>query len=92
MDEARHGMGLSPEAFWKKQFATVERVVELGGLIVLSVHPQSHQFANEESVQAIEPLLRSIAADSSIWIARPDEIAAWSLQGAPAPAFSSISV
>lgn len=92
MDEARHGMGLSPEAFWRKQSATVERIVELGGLIVLSVHPQSHQFANEESVRAIEPLLRSISADSSIWIARPDEIAAWSLQGAPASALSSTSV
>jgi hypothetical protein len=92
MDEARHGMGLSPEAFWRKQSATVERIVELGGLIVLSVHPQSHQFANEESVKALEPLLRSISADFGIWIARPDEIAAWSLQGAPAPALSSKSV
>jgi hypothetical protein len=67
-------------------------VKELGGLIVLSVHPQSHQFANEESVRAIEPLLRSISADSRIWIARPDEIAALSLQSTPAPALSSKSI
>jgi peptidoglycan/xylan/chitin deacetylase (PgdA/CDA1 family) len=84
MDEARHGMGLSPDEFWRKQCAAVQRVVELGGLAVVSVHPQSHQFANQESIRAIEPLLRSISADSSIWIARPDEIADWSLQAPPA--------
>jgi hypothetical protein len=77
-------MGLSPDEFWRKQCAAVQRVVELGGLAVVSVHPQSHQFANQESIRAIEPLLRSISADSSIWIARPDEIADWSLQAPPA--------
>jgi hypothetical protein len=86
MDEARHAMGLSPEAFWRSQFAAVERVVELGGLLVLSVHPQSHQFANQPSVQALEPLLRLISTDARIWIARPDQIAAWSLARTSLPA------
>ena len=85
MDEARHGMGLSPEAFWNAQMPAIERIVELGGLVVLSVHPQSHQFANEASLRAIEPVLRAISEDSRIWIARPDEVAAWSRQGVAVP-------
>jgi hypothetical protein len=57
-------------------------IIEQGGLIVLSLHPQSHQSANHETIPHLERALGKIAACKDLWIARPRDIAAWADTGA----------
>jgi peptidoglycan/xylan/chitin deacetylase (PgdA/CDA1 family) len=81
MDEARRASGWSAEEFWRKQSDRCRAILQLGGLIMLSLHPQPHQAANEETLQAMEPTLRELAEEPRLWIARPDAIAGWVMDG-----------
>ena len=76
-DESRHETGESIGAYWSGVVEKAACIAEQGGLIVISVHPQPHQSANEETLPHLEQALARIAAIEEIWLARPDEAAAW---------------
>ena len=77
MDEHRHSSGLSLDAFWHGQVERAARIVEQGGLVMLSLHPQPHQAANAPTLAAVSATLKEIASIGNLWMARPDQIADW---------------
>ena len=77
MDEARHLSGLEPGPFWRGQFERSRKILERGGLVMLSLHPQPHQAANEATLTAVAAALQELVDVPGVWIARPDQIADW---------------
>jgi peptidoglycan/xylan/chitin deacetylase (PgdA/CDA1 family) len=77
MDEERRREGLDVQKFWLRQIDRAEAIIERGGMVVLTLHPQPHQAANEESLAALEAALHWLGSQSDLWIARPDEIVDW---------------
>jgi len=75
MDEARHATGVSVDAFWETQVGLAEKIVDQGGLVTISLHPQPHQAANRETLEALDRALQRLSALSKVWVARPDQIA-----------------
>ena len=47
------------------------------GVLLLLLHPQAHQAANEETLAAVDAALEQLAAIPGVWKARPDEIVDW---------------
>lgn len=81
MDVERHREGLDVERFWLRQMERAAAVIQRAGLVVVTVHPQPHQGANQESLAGLESMLRWLSEQSNLWIARPDEIVDWVRQG-----------
>jgi len=77
MDEHRHSSGLGLEAFWRRQVERVSQIIEGGGMAMLSLHPQPHQAANAPTLAAVSAVLKEIVVFGNLWLARPDQIAAW---------------
>jgi peptidoglycan/xylan/chitin deacetylase (PgdA/CDA1 family) len=77
MDEHRHSSGLELDAFWQRQVERVSRIVEQGGMVMLSLHPQPHQAANGPTLAAVSAALKEIVSIGNLWLARPDQIADW---------------
>ncbi len=77
MDEDRHFRGLAPEPFWQGQVERAEAIIAAGGMVMLSLHPQGQQGANEVTLRALEGALERITAAPGLWRARPDRIADW---------------
>jgi peptidoglycan/xylan/chitin deacetylase (PgdA/CDA1 family) len=71
-----HG-GLPLNTFWERQLELSRAITRKGGLTVVSLHPQPHQAANEKTLQVLDAALQAIAADKSVWIAKPCEVAEW---------------
>jgi peptidoglycan/xylan/chitin deacetylase (PgdA/CDA1 family) len=78
MDEERHFSGHGLDEFWRRQVARACAVVEQGGLVMISLHPQPHQAANPATLAAVSAALKEIVSIPNLWLARPDEIADWS--------------
>lgn len=53
-----------------------DRVIELGGVVVITLHPQPHQSANEAGLRAYAGFLRSLAErrGGELWQATPSQI------------------
>jgi peptidoglycan/xylan/chitin deacetylase (PgdA/CDA1 family) len=77
MDEARHLGGLGLEDFWRRQVERASQIIERGGMVMLSLHPQPHQAANSATLAAVGRALKEIVSMPNLWLARPQEIAAW---------------
>lgn len=77
MDEAVHRFPGSLDDFWNSQVVRAERVVAERGVVMLSLHPQPHQAANLTTLTAVTSAIRRICALPGLWLARPDELAAW---------------
>ncbi|HYD47450.1 MAG TPA: hypothetical protein VEB21_03850 [Terriglobales bacterium] len=76
-DEDRHLEGLAVEPFWQRQTERAKQVIEHGGLVVFSIHPQPHQAANRATLAAIEAALRQVIKVEKVWLARPDSVIDW---------------
>lgn len=77
MDEDRYAMKLEPEDFWKEQLFRTKKIIQMGGVVNITIHPQRHQSANERSFNAIKNYLKELTSFQGIWKATPGEIAAW---------------
>jgi hypothetical protein len=77
MDEHRHSSGLELDVFWHAQVERAAHIIERGGLVMLSLHPQPHQAANAPTLAAVSSALKEIASIGNLWLARPDQIADW---------------
>lgn len=80
MDEWHHFTGADPATHWKHLVAGARQIIHRGGLVVFSIHPQSHQAANEETLAIVELALHEVAAIPNLWVARPDQIVDWVTQ------------
>jgi hypothetical protein len=77
MDEDRHLLPQDEASFWATLAVRSEQVIECGGLIVMTLHPQPHQMANEKVLRQVEMVLERIATREDLWLARPDEVVDW---------------
>ncbi len=75
MDEARHQMGLSPEIFWRQQKILADAIIDRGGLVTISLHPQPHQAANDTTLGPFREFLQEINRHSGLWKAPPWKVA-----------------
>jgi peptidoglycan/xylan/chitin deacetylase (PgdA/CDA1 family) len=75
MDENRYMDGLEIGAFWERQIDLALKIIEQGGLVTISLHPQPHQAANYPTLAQVDRALRVLSAQPGVWIARPDRIA-----------------
>ncbi|MGA2034852.1 MAG: hypothetical protein ABSG68_21590 [Thermoguttaceae bacterium] len=83
MDEARRTSGLGLEAFWRRQVERASKIIERGGLVMLSLHPQPHQAANSPTLTAVKAAIRDLVSIPNLWIARPDHIVDWVRRSKP---------
>ncbi len=58
MDNAQKLMNISLNDFWEGQVQKAKAIIERGGLVVLSLHPQPYQSANNEALKAYELALK----------------------------------
>ena len=77
MDEDRHLLGGDDSVFWSQLVERAEQVIDYGGLVVMTLHPQPHQMANERVFGQVEMVLERIATRSGLWLARPAEVIDW---------------
>ena len=49
-------------------------------MLLLLLHPQPHQAANEGTLAAVDLALEQLASIPDLWMARPDEIVDWVLK------------
>jgi hypothetical protein len=77
LDDQRYCEGAKPQEFWERQSERAKGIVASGGLVMLSLHPQPHQAANDVTLAAVRGALQEISALPGVWKARPDEIADW---------------
>jgi len=77
MDDDVHASGLGLEEFWRLQVERALRIIDRGGLVMLSLHVQPHQAANNATLQAVKKAIGELVAVPGLWIARPDRIADW---------------
>lgn len=75
MDEARHQTGLSPEVFWQEQKILADTIIDRGGLVTISLHPQPHQAANNATLGPFREFLQEINRHSGLWKAPPWKVA-----------------
>ena len=76
-DEWRHLKGLSPAAHFAEIFGAAKVVVARGGLVMLALHPQSHQAANEATFAALSWLLTELKTVPRLFHTTPSELATW---------------
>jgi len=74
MDVDRIGMKMNEADFWNKQFERSKQILHLGGVVTITLHPQSHQFANEKSVHIFKNFLKKIDTIDHVWKTRPIDI------------------
>ena len=77
MDEDRHLLGHDEATFWNDLATRAEAVIEFGGLVVLTLHPQPHQMANAPTLARVEALLDRVATRSDLWLTRPADVVDW---------------
>ncbi len=75
MDENRHGFNQDLNSFWNDQFERSQRIAHNNGVITLSLHPQPHQSANNQSLDAFEGALEKITNITNIEKTTPLQIA-----------------
>ena len=80
VDDDRHLRGEPVGRFWQDQVERAMRLIEHGGMLLLLMHPQPHQAANEETLAAVDLALEQLAPIPDLWKARPDEIVDWVLE------------
>jgi hypothetical protein len=75
MDEVRHQMGLSPDVFWREQKILADSIIDRGGLVMISLHPQPHQAANDATLGPFREFLQEINRYSNLWKTLPWKVA-----------------
>ena len=81
MDNAQKLMNISLNDFWEGQVQKAKAIIERGGLVVLSLHPQPYQSANNEALKAYELALKELAKIPNVWRSRCDKIVKWIKDG-----------
>jgi peptidoglycan/xylan/chitin deacetylase (PgdA/CDA1 family) len=77
MDEEWRAYNMSQEAFWNRQVKLSDFIISLGGTVVISIHPQPQQSANESSIELIGRALKEISKNVNLWKTTPYEIYKW---------------
>jgi hypothetical protein len=81
MDEDVHRFSGSLQHFWNLLVSRAKRIIDAGGLVVFSFHPQPHQAANDLTLSVATAALKAICDSPNVWLTRPDQVAAWLADG-----------
>ncbi|HMK34972.1 MAG TPA: hypothetical protein VK463_07900 [Desulfomonilaceae bacterium] len=76
-DVERDLEGSTYREFWSQQVVRARRIVSKGGLVMLSLHPQGHQSANRDALDAFGLCLKEVTKIKGLWVTRPDRICDW---------------
>lgn len=82
MDEWRHYRNEPVSPYFDELARDGARIAERGGLIVVSLHPQQHQAANDDTFTAYDSALAKLTAIPGVWRTTPLEVARWVTGGA----------
>ena len=66
---------VGPEIFWQEQKILADAIIDRGGLVTISLHPQPHQAANDATLGPFREFLQGINRHSGLWKALPWKVA-----------------
>ncbi len=67
--------GLPPRSFFTKQVSALQRIKSIGGVASFCVHAEAELSLRPDWLNSYREAMRWLAADDSVWVATPAEIA-----------------